>query len=51
VLETKLYVSDVAIWRNAGAVDGFSARDLNELFDVVEQNQALFMEAWNEYFG
>ncbi len=31
--------------------DGFSARDLKELFDVVEQNQELFMEAWNEYFG
>ena len=31
--------------------DGFSARDLKELFDAVEQNQVLFMEAWNEYFG
>jgi hypothetical protein len=31
--------------------DGFSARDLKELFSVVEQNHTMFVEAWNEYFA
>ena len=31
--------------------DGFSARDLKELLDVVELNRTMFMEAWNEYFA
>lgn len=39
-------VPDVSLARN----DGFSARDLKELVDVVEQNSTLFVEAWNEYF-
>lgn len=39
-------VPDVSLARN----DGFSARDLKELVDVVEQNSTMFVEAWNEYF-
>ncbi len=30
---------------------GFSSRDLNEVSRLVEQNEAIFLEAWNEYFG
>jgi hypothetical protein len=30
---------------------GFSSRELNELERLVEQNEAVFLEAWNEYFG
>jgi len=30
---------------------GFSSRELNELERLVEQNEAVFMEAWNEHFG
>jgi hypothetical protein len=30
---------------------GFSSRDLNELSQLVEQNEALFLEACNEYFS
>ena len=30
---------------------GFSSRELNELERLVEQNEAVFLEAWNEHFG
>lgn len=40
-------IPEVLLARN----DGFNARDLKELVDVVEQNSTLFVEAWNEYFG
>jgi Domain of unknown function (DUF4160) len=40
-------VPEILLARN----DGFNARDLKELVDVVEQNSALFVEAWHEYFG
>ncbi|HCM6306888.1 TPA: DUF4160 domain-containing protein [Salmonella enterica subsp. enterica serovar 6,14:y:1,7] len=38
---------DVSLARN----DGFNARDLKELVNVVEQNSTMFVEAWNEYFS
>lgn len=31
--------------------DGFDARVLRELAGVVEDNQTLFLEAWNDYFS
>ncbi|MCW6569861.1 DUF4160 domain-containing protein [Yersinia ruckeri] len=40
-------VPEVLLARN----DGFNARDLKELVDVVEQNSTLFVEAWHEYFS
>ncbi|MEK6333637.1 MAG: DUF4160 domain-containing protein [Acidobacteriota bacterium] len=30
---------------------GFSSRELNEVSQLVEQNEAVFLEAWNEYFS
>jgi len=30
---------------------GFSSRELNKLERLVEQNEAVFLEAWNEHFG
>lgn len=46
--EAKFWLTpEVLLARN----DGFNARDLKELVDVVEQNSTLFVEAWNEYFG
>lgn len=30
---------------------GFSSRELNELGRLVEENEAVFLETWNEYFG
>jgi len=30
---------------------GFSSRELNELSRLVEQDAAVFLEAWNEYFS
>lgn len=40
-------VPDISLARN----DGFNARDLKELVDVVEQNSTMFAEVWNEYFS
>ncbi|KAB3066844.1 DUF4160 domain-containing protein [Escherichia coli] len=31
--------------------DGFDARALRELAGIVEDNQTLFLEAWNDYFS
>ncbi|WP_342220884.1 DUF4160 domain-containing protein [Candidatus Fukatsuia endosymbiont of Tuberolachnus salignus] len=31
--------------------DGFNARELKELNDVIEQHKKLFEETWNEYFS
>ena len=30
---------------------GFSAPELNKLLGLVETNQKLFLEAWNEFFS
>lgn len=30
---------------------GFSSRELNELERLIKQNEAIFLEAWNEYFS
>ena len=30
---------------------GFSSRELNEIGKLVEQNERLFLEAWNEHFS
>jgi hypothetical protein len=30
---------------------GFSAHELNKLLVLVESNQQIFREAWNEFFG
>ena len=46
--EAKFWLTPhVALARN----DGFNARDLKELLDVVELNRQMLVEAWNEYFG
>jgi hypothetical protein len=34
-----------------GSSDGFDARTLRELAEVVEQNTAIIEGTWNEYFG
>jgi hypothetical protein len=31
--------------------DGFNSRVLKELTGIVDDNQALFLEAWNDYFS
>ncbi|HAT1683241.1 TPA: DUF4160 domain-containing protein [Klebsiella oxytoca] len=33
------------------STDGFDARVLRDLSGVVEDNQTLFLEAWNDYFS
>lgn len=34
----------------AGSV-GFAAQELNRLLGMVEENQQIFVEAWNEFFS
>jgi hypothetical protein len=29
---------------------GFAPREINELYRMVDQNRARFIEAWNDYF-
>jgi hypothetical protein len=31
--------------------DGYSARTLRELADVIENRRRVIMSAWNEFFG
>jgi hypothetical protein len=31
--------------------DGFNLLTLNKLHEIVRENQALLLEAWNEYFS
>jgi hypothetical protein len=45
--EAKFWLTkEVKLSRN----DGFDARTLRDLTRTVEQNQTLFVEAWNDYF-
>jgi hypothetical protein len=37
--------------QHSSSSSGFSGRDLNKLERLVEQNEAFFLEVWNEYFG
>lgn len=46
--EAKFWLTpDVSLARN----DGFNARELRELAEIIEQNSTKFVEAWNEYFA
>ena len=46
-MSAKFWIQTVALSRNRG----FSARELRQLERIVTENQQLFLEAWNEYFG
>jgi len=46
-LSAKFWLDPVALARNFG----FSARELNGLQSIVQQNQQRLVEAWNGYFG
>jgi Domain of unknown function (DUF4160) len=43
----KFWLEPVALAKNIG----FSAKELKKLQAIVVQNQTLFVETWNEYFG
>jgi hypothetical protein len=46
--EAKIWLEPiVALARN----DGFNARDLREFLTIAVDNQAFFVEKWNEYFA
>lgn len=46
-LSAKFWLLPVSLGRNLG----FSARELNTLQSLVEQNQRKLLEAWDGYFG
>ncbi len=43
----KFWLEPVALAKNIG----FSAKELKRLQTIVVENQTLFLEVWNEYFG
>ncbi len=43
----KFWLNPVALARNFG----FSARELSKIEEIVRENKASLVEAWNEYFG
>ena len=48
------HVTQAKFWLNPTQLAssyGFSSRELNELERLVEQNEAVLLEAWNEHFG
>lgn len=46
--EAKIWLEPIAaLARN----DGFNARDLREILTITVDNQAFFVEKWNEYFA
>ena len=50
-----IHVMKAGIWLTPSVAlasnDGFNSRLLKELTGIVEDNQALFLEAWNDYFS
>lgn len=42
----KFWLKPVSLARSVG----FSPQDLSKLLSLVEANQSLFVEAWNEFF-
>ena len=46
-LLAKFWLQPVSLARSAG----FPAGELKKLLGLVEANQHVFMEAWNEFFG
>ncbi len=46
-LSAKFWLEPVVLARNIG----FNAVELRKIFNIVQQNQKLFTEAWYGYFG
>lgn len=46
--EAKYWVSPIGVLAES---NGFDARTLRELLDIVEQNAELIERTWNEYFS
>ena len=46
--EAKHWVSPIVVLAES---NGFDARSLRELLDIVEQNAELIERTWNEYFS
>lgn len=46
-LSAKFWLSPVGLARNLG----FNARELRHIEQIVGNNESVFLEAWNGYFG
>ncbi len=46
-LSAKFWLNPVSLARNRG----FSARELRQVEEIVQENRQILGEAWNEYFG
>lgn len=43
----KFWLNPVALARSVG----YNQHELGDVYDLVDQHQTLFREAWDEYFG
>jgi hypothetical protein len=46
-LSAKYWLTPISLASNLG----FSEKELRKIREIVEENQLMFVEAWNEYFG
>lgn len=46
-LSAKYWLTPISLASNLG----FSEKELRKILEIVEENQLMFVEAWNEYFG
>ena len=46
-LSAKYWLTPISLASNLG----FNEKELRKIRETVEENQLMFMEAWNEYFG
>ncbi len=43
----KFWLRHIALAKNMG----YAARELNQIYKIIEQNQNYLCEKWNDYFG
>ncbi len=46
-LSAKYWLNSVSVASNIG----FSEKELRRIREIVEENQLMFVEVWNDYFG
>lgn len=46
-LSAKYWLTPISLASNLG----FSEKELRKIREIIEENQLMFVEAWNEYFG
>jgi hypothetical protein len=46
-MSAKFWFNPISLASN----QGFSAKEINKLFRIIEENQQLMLESWNEHFS